>query len=69
VYDVTNIKSFESLESWRDEFLLQASPRDPANFTFVVLGNKTDIEDSKRQVSSKKVAAWCLGILLFIMLN
>lgn len=35
VYDVNNAKSFEALDSWRDEFLIQASPRDPANFPFV----------------------------------
>ena len=37
VYDVNNAKSFEALESWRDEFLIQASPRDPPNFPFVRL--------------------------------
>lgn len=35
VYDVNNAKSFEALDSWRDEFLIQASPRDPPNFPFV----------------------------------
>lgn len=35
VYDVNNAKSFEALDSWRDEFLIQASPRDPLNFPFV----------------------------------
>ncbi|KAI8831584.1 small GTPase superfamily [Chytridium lagenaria] len=59
VFDVNNVKSFETLDSWRDEFLLQASPRDPDNFPFVVLGNKVDLEDSKRQVSVKRALAWC----------
>lgn len=35
VYDVNNAKSFEALDSWRDEFLIQASPQDPPNFPFV----------------------------------
>lgn len=35
VFDVNNSKSFDALESWRDEFLIQASPRDPENFPFV----------------------------------
>nr|CAG8476158.1 4436_t:CDS:2 [Entrophospora candida] len=48
VYDVNNGKSFETLDSWRDEFLIQASPRDPENFPFVVLGNKIDVEESRR---------------------
>merc|ERR1719231_1596660 len=29
VYDITNPKSFDHLDSWRDEFLIQASPRNP----------------------------------------
>ena len=35
VYDVNNSKSFDTLDGWRDEFLVQASPRDPENFPFV----------------------------------
>ena len=50
VYDVNSSKSFETLDSWRDEFLIQASPHDPENFPFVVLGNKIDVEETKRQV-------------------
>ena len=49
-FDVNNSKSFENLDIWREEFLVQASPRDPDNFPFVVLGNKIDMEESKRQV-------------------
>jgi Ras-related protein Rab-7A len=59
VYDVTNAKSFETLESWRDEFLVQASPRDPEHFPFVVLGNKVDVDESKRVVAQKRAQAWC----------
>lgn len=55
VYDVNNSKSFDALDSWRDEFLIQASPRDPDNFPFVVLGNKIDVEESKRVVSLRVV--------------
>jgi Ras-related protein Rab-7A len=59
VYDVTNAKSFDALDSWRDEFLIQASPRDPENFPFVLLGNKVDVDEGKRVVSQKKALAWC----------
>lgn len=59
VHDVNSSKSFETLDSWRDEFLIQASPHDPDNFPFIVLGNKTDVEESKRQVSHKKASTWC----------
>ena len=50
VFDVTAPNTFKTLDSWRDEFLIQASPRDPENFPFVVLGNKIDLEN--RQVST-----------------
>ncbi|KAF9331525.1 hypothetical protein BGZ93_005900 [Podila epicladia] len=59
VFDVNNAKSFETLESWRDEFLIQASPNNPENFPFVVIGNKIDMDESKRMVSQKRAMAWC----------
>ncbi|UOH83746.1 hypothetical protein LQV05_006483 [Cryptococcus neoformans] len=59
VYDVNSNKSFEALDGWRDEFLVQASPHDPENFPFVVLGNKIDMEESKRMVSQKRAMTWC----------
>ncbi|KAJ5496756.1 hypothetical protein N7463_008743 [Penicillium fimorum] len=89
VYDVNNSKSFEALDSWRDEFLIQASPRDPESFPFVssvpaflsyipcavtsknnmfvradghvqvVIGNKVDVEESKRMISSKRAMTFC----------
>ncbi|ORY75989.1 small GTPase superfamily [Leucosporidium creatinivorum] len=59
VYDVNSAKSFETLDSWRDEFLIQASPRDPENFPFVVIGNKIDMEEGKRMVSQKRAMTWC----------
>ena len=42
---------FKNLDSWRDEFLIQASPRDPDHFPFVVLGNKVDMDN--RQVKNE----------------
>lgn len=59
VFDVTVQKTFETLDSWRDEFLIQASPRDPENFPFVVLGNKIDLEG--RAISQKRAMSWCQG--------
>jgi Ras-related protein Rab-7A len=57
VFDVTVPKTFETLDSWRDEFLIQASPHDPETFPFVVLGNKVDLES--RAVSQKRAMSWC----------
>ncbi|CAG58721.1 uncharacterized protein GVI51_E02387 [Nakaseomyces glabratus] len=53
VYDVTNAKSFENIKSWKDEFLVHANISSPESFPFVILGNKVDIEDSKKVVSEK----------------
>uniref|UniRef100_A0A1I8FTB3 Rab-like protein 3 n=1 Tax=Macrostomum lignano TaxID=282301 RepID=A0A1I8FTB3_9PLAT len=53
-YDVTQPNSFKTLDSWRDEFLIQASPRDPDNFPFVLVGNKIDLEN--RGVTKKRAA-------------
>jgi Ras-related protein Rab-7A len=60
VYDVNSMKSFDNLNNWREEFLIQASPSDPDNFPFVLLGNKVDIDGgNSRVVSEKKAKAWC----------
>lgn len=53
VFDVTMPNTFRTLDSWRDEFLIQASPRDPENFPFVVIGNKIDLEN--RAVSVRTI--------------
>lgn len=58
VFDMTNPKSFEALDSWRDEFLVQASPRDPEKFPFVTIGNKLD-ETNKRKVQAARANSWC----------
>lgn len=58
VYDVTDGRSFEALESWRDEFLVSAAPRDAERFPFVVLGNKVDAAGRSRGVPTKAAASW-----------
>jgi hypothetical protein len=64
-YDVGSAKSFDALDAWRDEFLIQAAPPgDPAAFPFVVLGNKVDAvaEDGSapaRAVPARRAEAWC----------
>uniref|UniRef100_A0A3Q4G5U4 RAB7A, member RAS onco family n=1 Tax=Neolamprologus brichardi TaxID=32507 RepID=A0A3Q4G5U4_NEOBR len=57
VFDLTVQKTFKSLDNWKEEFLFQASPRNPENFPFVVLGNKIDLEN--REVTTKRAQAWC----------
>jgi len=58
VYDITNSKTFETLDTWRDEFLLQGAPKDPENFPFILLGNKVD-KENERKVPTAKAQAWC----------
>lgn len=59
VYDMTDARSFDALDSWRDEFLISAAPRDPDSFPFVVMGNKVDVIDRARAVPTKKAQEWC----------
>ena len=58
VYSITNSKSFQNLRPWKDEFLLQASPRNPSQFPFMVIGNKSD-KESERTVSESAGDSWC----------
>jgi len=58
VYSITNSKSFQNLRPWKEEFLLQASPRNPSQFPFMVIGNKCDKEQD-RTVSASAAKAWC----------
>jgi len=58
VYDVTDSKSFENLDSWRDEFLGSSNPPDENEFPFVILGNKIDLPH-KREVSDSRLKEWC----------
>uniref|UniRef100_A0A0E0FS72 Ras-related protein Rab7 n=1 Tax=Oryza nivara TaxID=4536 RepID=A0A0E0FS72_ORYNI len=60
VYDVNSNRSFDTLNTWHDEFLNQASPSDPKTFPFILLGNKIDVDGGKsRVVSEKKAMEWC----------
>lgn len=45
VYDVNSAKSFENLENWKEEFMIQSGARE--NFPFVVVGNKIDLENQR----------------------
>jgi Ras-related protein Rab-7A len=58
VYDITDAKSFDNLESWMDEFMVHAAPRNHETFPFVILGNKSDLA-KKRQVQQAKAKQWC----------
>ena len=58
-YDITNPKSFENLAHWQQEFLRQANPHDAQSFPFVIIGNKVDLERTKRRVRKTQAEQWC----------
>jgi len=57
VFDVHNAKSFEHLDNWYNEFVTNAKPRNPERFPFVLIGTKTDIEES-RKVPRESIEQW-----------
>ncbi|XP_050292446.1 ras-related protein Rab7-like isoform X1 [Quercus robur] len=60
VFDVNAHKSFEAMNTWREEFLKQADPDAPDNFPFILLGNKIDMDGgNSRVVSEKQAKEWC----------
>ncbi|XP_076933485.1 ras-related protein Rab7-like [Bidens hawaiensis] len=60
VYDVNIQKTFETLQTWHEEFLKQADPSEPERFPFVLLGNKVDTNGgTSRAVSEKTAREWC----------
>ncbi|TXG60595.1 hypothetical protein EZV62_015168 [Acer yangbiense] len=59
VYDVNVLKTFETLDNWREEFLKQADSGVPP---FIVVGNKIDVDGgNSRVVSEKKAKEWCVS--------
>jgi GTPase SAR1 family protein len=46
VYDVTNKRSFDNLQNWMQEFLVQGVFDSPT-FPFIVVANKVDREDKR----------------------
>jgi len=58
VFDLTAKKSFDNLDTWREEFLVQSGPAETDTFPFVVLGNKCDLRDS-RVVNLKQAQDYC----------
>ncbi|XP_056107467.1 ras-related protein Rab-7a isoform X3 [Rhinichthys klamathensis goyatoka] len=60
VFDVTSSVSFDALDVWKKEFLVQAFPSDATAFPFIVLGNKIDLDH--REVSPNKAQQWCSEI-------
>jgi len=58
VFDVTIPKSFEDIDTWRNEFLVQSHIDDVESFPFVLLGNKID-QENERAIQAKNARQWC----------
>lgn len=50
VYDVTNPRSFQSLDKWKNEFVTHTDVRNSSAIPFILVGNKSD-DASDRRVS------------------
>ncbi|KAK4799787.1 hypothetical protein SAY86_025152 [Trapa natans] len=60
VYDVSVMKSFESLKTWHLDFLQQLDPAEPEAFPFIVVGNKVDVDRGQsRVVTEESAREWC----------
>jgi Ras-related protein Rab-7A len=45
VCDLSNRESFYNLDKWKRNFLSNASPSNPERFPFLIVGNKSDLEN------------------------
>ena len=55
VFDLTSQESFSHMKSWMDEFTRQTGGTRPC----VLIGNKADLADTRRQITSKTAKSWC----------
>ena len=61
VFDLTNPKTFDNLETWIDEFLITGNISDPENFPVILVGNKCDLVNSNNSncVSENRISKLC----------
>ncbi|KAK8881063.1 hypothetical protein M9Y10_003790 [Tritrichomonas musculus] len=65
VYDVSKPKTFESIKKWRNEFALQLGLSNADDFSFQLLGNKSDLPEKAVQKSAAREFAEMNGNMLF----
>lgn len=58
VFDLTDEDSFNSVETWRAEFLKQLNPPDADTYPFVLLGNKNDMKEDIK-VKDEDIQKYC----------
>lgn len=57
-FAIDDAQSFQNIAMWRKEFLYYADVKDPDNFPFVVLGNKSDLV-AERKIGQDEAKLWC----------
>ena len=58
VFDLTVKDSFESIDNWREKFLNTLGPNDPESFSFILVGNKSDMKDNIK-ITNEEIEAYC----------
>ena len=58
-FALDDIHSFKNLDVWYKEFLHYADVQDFDNFPFLIIGNKSDIEDNMREITEAEAKDWC----------
>lgn len=46
------------MKKWKAEFIEKGGVKDVRNFPFIIVGNKSDLED-ERTVKESKIESWC----------
>jgi len=59
VYDVNNAETFNDIDNWYQDFLLQGQPSRPEKFPFLLIGNKIDVEKKEMIISNKRITSYC----------
>lgn len=58
VFDVTQRRTFEELEHWKEAFLIQVGQEGNKDFPMIIIANKIDLKE-ERVVSRKELQEWC----------
>ena len=58
VFDLTNLDSFNNVETWHKTFLDQLQPQNPESLPVVLIGNKNDMKDEIK-VEKESIENYC----------
>ncbi|KAL3280033.1 hypothetical protein HHI36_017540 [Cryptolaemus montrouzieri] len=58
-YAIDDKSTFSNLQMWKNEFLYYADIKENTPFPFIVVGNKSDLSSTEREVSQVEMETWC----------